>query len=93
MSFNRKARQLAFGVLLTACAQISAAAEWVSGRVTSINLATSSIGIDNRVFTLSPDVLYAATPPVKTIQPGQSVRYQADGKLIKRIEVVKLPLT
>ncbi|MHB0916230.1 MAG: hypothetical protein ACYC39_08390 [Thiobacillus sp.] len=90
---NRKACQVAIGVLLATCAQISAAAEWVSGQVTSINLETKSIGIDDRVFTLSPAVLYATTHPVKALQPGQAVRFEADGKLIKRIEVVKLPPT
>jgi hypothetical protein len=65
----------------------------VSGQVTSINLETKSIRINDRVFTLSPAVLYDTTNPVKSLQPGQGVRYEADGKLIKRIEVVKLPPT
>lgn len=94
MSFNmlnRKACQLAFGVLLVTCTQISAAVEWVSGRVTAINLETKSIGIDDRVFTLSPALLYTTSSPVQGLKPGQAIRYEADGKLIKRIEVVKLP--
>ena len=90
---NRKACQITFGVLLATCAQISTATEWVSGQVTSINLETKSIGIDARVFTLSPAVLYATPNPVQGLKPGQAVRYEAAGKLIKRIEVVKLPLT
>ena len=96
MSFNmlnRKICQIAFGVLLATCVQISAAAEWMSGQVTSINLETKSIGIDDRVFTLSPAALDATTSPVQGLKPGQAVRYEAAGKLIKRIEVVKLPLT
>jgi len=96
MSFsmlNRKACQVTFGILLATCAQVSAAAEWVSGQVISINFEAKSIVIDDRVFTLSPAVLYATTSPVKVLQPGQVVRFEADGKLIKRIEVVKLPLT
>jgi len=91
--FNKKAGQVAIAVFLATCAQISTAGEWVSGQVTAIDLQTKSIRIDDQIFTLSPSVLYATTSPVKTLRPGDGVRYEAEAKLIKRIEMVKLPPT
>lgn len=88
---NRKICQVTAGILLAACAQISVAAGWVSGRITSMNSETKVIGIDDRTFTVSPAALYDMSDPIKALQPGQAVRFEADGKLIKRIEVVKLP--
>lgn len=88
---NRKTCRVAVGMLLAVSTQISAAAGWTSGRVTSMNPETKVIGIDDRTFTLSPAALYDMTEPIKALHPGQAVRFEADGKVIKRIELVKLP--
>lgn len=87
---NRTIYRICLGVLLLASAQFAAAAGWVSGTVTAFNPLNSSIVIDGNAFTLSASASYTAT---KEIRSGQAVRYEADGKLIKRIEVVTLPLT
>jgi hypothetical protein len=88
---NRIVRQLALGVLLAACSPFSAAAGWVSGQVTAINPETNSIEIDSLAFTLPAAGRYDTTNPIKALKPGQAVRYEADGKFIKRIEVKALP--
>jgi hypothetical protein len=88
---NRKACQVVMGVLLAICAQLSAAAGWVSGQVTAINPETNSIEIDSLAFTLPAAGRYDTTNPIKALKPGQAVRYEADGKFIKRIEVKALP--
>lgn len=87
---NRTICRIGLGVLLLASAQFATAAEWVSGTVSAFNPLSSSIVIDGHAFTLSASASYTAT---KEIRKGQAVRYEADGKLIKRIEVVTLPLT
>lgn len=87
---NRTIYRIFLGVLLLASAQIAAAAGWVSGTVTAFNPLSSSIVIDGDTFTLSASASYTAT---KEVRNGQAVRYEADGKQIKRIEVVTLPPT
>lgn len=89
--FKEKISQLAAGIFLAAWAQISVADGWVSGRITAMSHETKVIGIDDRTFTLSPAALSGISDPSRVLQPGQAVRFEADGKLIKRIEVVKLP--
>ena len=87
---NRTISRIFLGVLLLASAQFATAAGWVSGTVTAFNPPSSLIVIDGHAFTLSASASNTAT---KEIRNGQAVRYEADGKLIKRIEMVALPLT
>jgi hypothetical protein len=90
---NRTSGQVFMGVLLAACVQVSAAAEWVSGQVTAINPETGSIEIDGLAFTLTAAARNDARNSSKTLKSGQAVRYEAEGKLIKRIEAITLPPT
>lgn len=88
---NRKSGQILMGVLLAVCAQISAAAGWVSGQVTAVNLEAGSVEVDGLAFTLTASARKEAANSTKTLKPGQAVRYEAEGKLIKRIELITLP--
>jgi hypothetical protein len=87
----RKSSLVLMAALLAASAQISAAAGWVSGQVTAVNLEAGSIEVDGLAFTLSASAKKEAANSTKTLKPGQAVRYEAEGKLIKRIELITLP--
>lgn len=88
--FYRTLCQICLGVLLVASVPYAVAAEWLFGTVTTFNPQTRSIGIDGLTFTLTASAGY---PTAKEFKRGQAVRYEADGKLIKRIEVIQLPPT
>jgi hypothetical protein len=90
---NRKSSQFLMGVLLAACAQISAAAGWVSGQVTAVNLEAGSVEIDGLAFKLATSARSELSNAGKMLKPGQAVRYEAEDKLIKHIELITLPLS
>ena len=90
---KKRLSQAGMAMLLCAFAQLASAADWVSGRVTAVNPATSSIEINGQTFTVSPAASYATSSQFKSLKPGQAIRYEADGRTIKRIEVVKMPPT
>lgn len=85
--FRRKVGELGMVTFLAVFASLAGAAGWVSGRVNAVNLATQTVKIDSQMFTLAP----AASSLIHSLKAGQAVRYEAEGKVIKRIEVVKLP--
>jgi hypothetical protein len=84
-------RRILLGVLLAVCSHLSIAAEWMSGQITAINPETNSIEIDGRALTLTAAAKYDRTNPIDKLKPGLVVRYEADGKFVKRIEVIQLP--
>jgi hypothetical protein len=79
------------GVLLAVCSQLSMAVEWMTGQITAINAETNSIEIDDRAFVLTAAVRYDRANPIKALKPGLTIRYEAEGKFVKRIEVIQLP--
>lgn len=90
---NPRLHLMAMGLFLAIVGIVPAQAGQLIGQVTSVDALRNTIVIDGRAFTLSPDIVRASSNPAKTLQPGQAVRYETDGKLIKSIEVVVLPLT
>jgi len=87
----RKFGLLGLGVLLASLSQMSIAADWVYGRVTAYSPQLNQVVINNQSFTFSSAERLALESALKNIQPGQRVRYEADGKTIKRIEVLVPP--
>jgi hypothetical protein len=89
--FKCRISQAGMVALLSVFASLASAAGWVSGRVNAVNPATQSIKIDGQTFTLAHAASSATASQIRSLKPGQAVRYEAEGKVIKRIEVVKLP--
>lgn len=89
----RSARLVFAGAVLALWSQMSLAGEWTTGQVTSINLELNKIVISERALTLSMAVKLGQYSQLRTIKPGQGVRYEAEGTVIQRIELVKLPPT
>jgi hypothetical protein len=90
---TRNTSLLCLGIALVAWAPLSVAAEWVTGQVTAIKLERNEIVISDRVLTLSTAAKLSQYSLLKTIKPGQGVRYEAEGTTIQRIELVQLPPT
>jgi len=92
-SIYRKAHFLCLGLLLATWGSLAVAAEWMYGKVTSINLERNLIVIDGRTLTLSASEKLSKYYQLKDIKPGQAVRYELVGTSIQRIESVQLPPT
>lgn len=74
-------------------ASMPSTADWNSGTVTGVVVETGEIQINGVPYLSNAQTLSKPQGLIKLLRPGQGVRFEAQGRLIKQIELQNLPLT